>query len=138
MSNFVFDVLNFYNRGNCSDDELCEFILKLNYNKTIIKSNGATSVLNNTKTILRDLAKKKQVEELNKIIKNIIYFFNYNFDMENEEKRSLKLLKELDVVIESCYTSLEWGVAPKYEAQHANILRELKEKENIQKHMIEQ
>jgi len=136
MNNFVFDILNFYNRTKPSDNDLIEFILSLNYRVKIKKPKGGESTLNKTKIIMRKLSKEKQVGELRTMIRNIVMFFDYDFDMDEQVKKTERVSSDLECVINSCVESLEWGLIPKKEEELELVKRSLKEKQLIQEYMI--
>lgn len=139
MSNFVFDVLNFYNREKPDNARLRDFILGLNYRQNIKKSNGVgSSILNETKKNIRYLAKKGEMVKLRKIINNIICLYDYDFDMDREQKIAAQRIRELNCMLDACSDSLEWGSMPRFNDELEKVLKSIQDKEYIQKYMLDQ
>mgnify|MGYP005857263075 FL=1 len=113
MTNFVFKFLDFYNT-NDTLVSLKEFVLSLEDKTKILTEKGTVSKLNKTKDIILDLAIKDKEKELQIFVSNITSYYGYDFNFREYEVKYLAAKQFLEVTINACNDSLEWGVMPKY------------------------
>ena len=136
MTNFVFKILDFYNT-NDTLVSLKEFVLSLEDKTKILTEKGTVSKLNKTKDIILDLAIKDKEKELQIFVSNITSYYGYDFNFREYEVKYLAAKQFLEVTINACNDSLEWGVMPKYIEELEQLTKKYEQRKDILKKLLE-